>query len=82
MEYQLAYTDEFKKDVKKLDASMKPRVKKAIEKIIQEPTRFKPLEHKANTFRVRFSVYRLIYKVEKNTILLLRLGKRDDVYDD
>ncbi len=78
--YELFYTGDFKKDVKSLDRSMHARVRKAVEKIVANPTRFKPLEHHANWFRVRFDVYRVIYKVEGSKIILLRLGKRDSVY--
>ncbi len=78
--YELFYTDEFKKDAKKLDASVRKRLKKAISKILQNPTRFKHLEH-SDRFRVRFDVYRILYKVENNKVILFRVGKRDTVYD-
>ncbi len=78
--YKLFYTDEFRKDAKKLDAPVQQRLKKAISKILQNPTRFKHLEH-SNRFRVRFGVYRILYMVEKNKIVLYRVGKRDSVYD-
>lgn len=78
--YELFYTDEFRRDAKKLDVSVQQRLKKAISKILQNPTRFKHLEH-SGRFRVRFGVYRILYKVERNRIVLYRVGKRDAVYD-
>lgn len=78
--YELYYTNEFKKDVKKLDGAMQKRARKVLEKILQDPTRFKHLEHGDNRFRVRFGVYRLLYKLDGNKIILVRLGKRDSVY--
>lgn len=78
--YELFYTDEFKRDAKKLDGSMQARLKKAIEKIRENPTRFKHLEHGADRYRVRFDVYRVLYRVVGNRIELMRVGKRDSVY--
>lgn len=79
--YELYYTEEFKKDAKKLDGSMQARLKKAIEKIMQTPTRFKHLEHGVDRYRVRFDVYRILYTVNGNRVELIRVGKRDLVYD-
>ncbi len=79
--YDLFYTDEFKRDAKKLDRSMQARLKKAIEKIRTNPTRFKHLEHGVDRYRVRFDVYRILYRVVGNRVELLRVGKRDSVYD-
>ena len=78
---ELFYTDEFKRDAKKLDGSMQVRLKKVIEKIAQKPTRFRHLEHGVGRYRVRFGVYRVLYKVVGNKVDLIRVGKRDAVYD-
>ncbi|HLC38285.1 MAG TPA: type II toxin-antitoxin system RelE/ParE family toxin [Candidatus Norongarragalinales archaeon] len=78
--YELYYTDEFKRDVKRLDGSMQIKLKKAVEKIMENPTRFKHLEH-VDGYRVRFDVYRILYRVSGNRIEFIRLGKRDEVYD-
>lgn len=78
--YELFYTDEFKRDAKRLDGSMQQRLRKAIEKIMENPTHFKHLENGVDRYRVRFDVYRILYKVVGNRIELIRVGKRDEIY--
>ena len=79
--YELYYSDEFKRDAKKLDGSIQARLKKAIAKIMENPTRFKHLEH-SSRYRVRFDVYRVLYRVVGNKVEFIRVGKRDSVYGD
>ncbi|MFH1107503.1 MAG: type II toxin-antitoxin system RelE/ParE family toxin [Candidatus Micrarchaeota archaeon] len=79
MANELYYTDEFRRDAKRLEGPMQARLKTAIAKILENPGRFKHLEN-TNRFRVRFGVYRILYKVEGSKVILVRLGKRDEVY--
>ena len=79
--YELHYTDEFKRDSKRLDASSQNRLRKVIAKILENPERFKHLKQGVPRFSVRFEVYRVLYKVAGNRIELMRVGKRDNVYD-
>ncbi len=78
--YELWYSDEFKRDAKRLDQSMQARLKKVISKIWENPERFKHLEQGVPRFSVRFGVYRLLYKIVNNRIELMRVGKRDEIY--
>jgi len=78
--HEIYYTDEFKRDAKKLDGSMQVRLKKAIEKIIENPLRFKHLEH-VDGYSVRFDVYRILYRIVGNRVEFIRVGKRDSVYE-
>ncbi|HLD76459.1 MAG TPA: type II toxin-antitoxin system RelE/ParE family toxin [Candidatus Norongarragalinales archaeon] len=79
--YELYYSDEFKVDIRNLDYSIQLRLKKAIQKVLENPTGFKPLQHASNRYRVRFGVFRLLYKVDGNKVILYRFGNRDSVYD-
>jgi mRNA-degrading endonuclease RelE of RelBE toxin-antitoxin system len=79
--YELWYSDEFKRDAKRLDRPMQERLKKVIAKVWENPERFKHLEHGVPRFRVRFGAYRLLYGVVGNRVELMRVGKRDVVYD-
>ena len=81
MAYELWYSDEFKRDARKLDGSMQLRLKKVLAKILENPERFKHLEQGVQRFRARFDVYRVLYRLAGNRIELIRLGKRDSVYD-
>jgi len=45
MSYKILPTKEFSKDFKKLDNQLQMRVKKKIEEVAEEPTRFKHLHY-------------------------------------
>lgn len=78
--FELVYTETFQRDLKKLDGPSKKHLEKAVEKLLANPRRFKPLEGVSNHFRLRFENYRLVYKVEGNKVWLLFVRKRDEVY--
>ena len=75
------FTEEFTKELNKLDKTAKEAALKQINKIIENPLRQKPLHGGSNLFRERFLKYRIVYKIENNQIIFLRLGKRDNVYE-
>ena len=80
---QLRQTDTFERDAKRLDASVKSRLKSAIEKILRQPTIEKPLRHYPNFFSERVGHFRLIYRLETpDSILLYCFKNRDEVYDE
>lgn len=80
MGFSFDFTDTFKSDLKKLDRSIKRRLEKVLRKIKQDPTHSKHLIGYTNRFRVRLRSYRLVYDVEGDTIHLIYIKKRDDVY--
>ncbi len=78
---EIIYTDKFEKEVKKLDSSIKIKVIKQIEKIIQEPKIGKPLKYDLKGERTIYvKPYRIIYSFNKNTITFLRVQHRKVVY--
>jgi len=78
--YELFQSDDFKKDMKKLDKSSKEHLEKVVQKLLENPMRFKPLEGRPGHYRLRFEHYRLVYKVEGNQVWLLFVRKRDENY--
>ena len=78
---EIIYTDKFEKEVKKLDSSIKIKVIKQIEKIIQNPKIGKPLRYDLKGERTIYvKPYRVIYSFNKNTITFLRVKHRKAVY--
>ena len=80
--YELYTTDNFLKGLKKLDKPVKQHLEKILEKIKADPTRFKPLRHLSNTYRVRFEGHRVTYRINGDRIELLLVKKRKDAYKD
>ena len=77
----IIYTEKFEKEVKKLDSSIKIKLIKQIEKIIQEPKIGKPLRYDLKGERTIYvKPYRIIYAFDKNTITFLRVQHRKLVY--
>ncbi len=79
---EVIWTEKFEQDFKKIDFSMKIKVKKQIEKIIKNPEVGKPLRYGLKGERTVYDKpYRVIYSFKNNTIYLLRYEHRKHVYD-
>jgi mRNA-degrading endonuclease RelE of RelBE toxin-antitoxin system len=80
MPYVLKPSDDFLKQVRKLDNSVKELVDKKLERIRQTPTLSKPLEHGSNIYSERVKNFRIVFKVSGNGVILLRVKKRKEAY--
>lgn len=81
--YTIKFTKEAKKKIQKLDPSIKPVIKKAIESLAENPYRGKPLSYDlAGLYSLRTSDYRIIYRVngEKLVIIVITVGHRREIY--
>jgi mRNA-degrading endonuclease RelE of RelBE toxin-antitoxin system len=78
--YELCQTDTFKTDLKSLDGRTKETLKRILYRLLENPTRFKPLKGKPQYYRIRLGVHRLVYKTENKKITLMYIKKRDIVY--
>ncbi len=75
-------TEKFEDDVKGMkDKGMKDKLQKQIDKITRNPDFGKPLRHGLHgELTIYVKPYRLIFKVEGDTLLLLRFEHRGNVY--
>ena len=81
--YTVKYTKEAKKNIEKLDQSIKQVVKKAIESLSLNPYRGKPLSYElAGLHSFRTTDYRIIYRIEEKEVLIIviTIGHRKEVY--
>jgi len=81
--YSIKYTHEAKKNIGKLDRSIKQIVKKAIESLSVNPFRGKPLAYDlSGLYSFRTSDYRIIYRIREEEILVvvIAVGHRKDIY--
>lgn len=81
--YTIKFTKEAKKKIQKLDPSIKPVIKKAIESLAENPYRGKPLSYDlAGLYSLRTSDYRIIYRVngEELVIIVITVGHRREIY--
>ncbi|MGA3109389.1 MAG: type II toxin-antitoxin system RelE/ParE family toxin [Candidatus Bathyarchaeia archaeon] len=77
------WTENFERELKRLkDSAVKERVKRQVEKILENPEAGKPLRFELKGERsLRIPPYRLIYAMQGTTLYLLRLEHRKTVYD-
>ncbi|MBI2109818.1 type II toxin-antitoxin system mRNA interferase toxin, RelE/StbE family [Candidatus Woesearchaeota archaeon] len=79
---KVTLTESFERQFKKIkDGSTKEKIKKQIEKIIEDHLVGKPLRYDLKGERTLYiKPYRLIYAVKQDEIILLRFSHRDNVY--
>ncbi len=79
---KIIFSEEFKNDFKKIkDKSTRLKVIKHIKKLRQLPESGKPLQYKLRGHRsVRIPPFRIIYRIEKDKIIVNCFDHRKDVY--
>jgi len=84
MSYSLFYHPDIRKeDLPKIPRNMQEKIRKAIEeKLLTDPGKYgEPLKRGLQGYRkLRVGDYRVIYKVDKENILILKIGHRKEVY--
>ena len=82
MKYNLVYTNRAAKDIQKFPLEIKKRIGKALLRYQQEPLRYSETLRNPNlgTYRFRIGDYRVIFDIEDNEIVVLRVGHRRDIY--
>ena len=82
MSYQLLYTKSAFNDVKKLDIIIQKRIKKKIETYSLSPiaSAKKLINTSIGTYRWRIGNYRIVFDINGNKIIVLRIGHRKEIY--
>ena len=82
MKYGLLYTKRAARDISKLDQTAKERIRGTLECYAQSPFDYakKMVDPALGTYRFRIGEYRIIFDVEGNKIVVLRVGHRREIY--
>ena len=81
--YRVFFTREAKRNVEKLDSSIKKIIKKAIESLAVNPAKGKPLAYDlAGLHSLRTADYRIIYRIRERQlrIIVVAVGHRKEIY--
>ena len=78
MTYKLVYTFRAVKDIEQLDSRVKSRISKALLRYSEDP--FKYANTRLGSYRFRIGDYRVIFDIEGDEIVVLRVGHRKDIY--
>lgn len=79
--YKLVFPTEFLSDIEKLDKREQEDVFKQVDKIKENPERFKHLHGKGNCYTLRAGNLRIVYSLEGDTIFFIIAERRKEVYD-
>ncbi len=80
--YSIEWKEHALKNIEKLDISISRRIIKKIEELSESPfsKEIKKLKN-SNDFRLRVGDYRVIFSIEQNTIQILKIGHRKNIYN-
>ena len=82
MAYSLLYTKTAAKDIQKLDSVAKKRIKRRLEELSKDPFKIskKLVNSSVGTYRYRVGNYRIVFDVDRQNIVILRIGHRKEIY--
>ncbi len=82
MGYKLLYTKSAAKDIQKLDTVVKKRLKSKLETYANNPLFYakKLTDFSLGTYRWRIGNYRIIFDIDEENIIILRVRHRREIY--
>jgi mRNA interferase RelE/StbE len=82
LKYRLVYTQRALKDIKNLDPQVRQRVGQSLKRLENDPLKFarKLTDPRIGSYRFRIGEYRVVFDVEREEIVVLRVGHRRDIY--
>jgi mRNA interferase RelE/StbE len=82
VKYSLVYTRRSERDIKKLEPNTKDRINKSLLRYAEDPLRFaeKLSDPILGEYRFRIGDYRVVFDIEGNEIVVLRVGHRREIY--
>ena len=82
MKYRLVYTHRAIRDIERLDAKIERRIGKALLRYEEDPLKYaeRLTDSRFGTYRFRIGDYRVVFDLEGNEIVVLRIGHRKNIY--
>jgi mRNA interferase RelE/StbE len=83
MTFEIFLSRQARKFLDRLDAATRNRIVEKLRLLSDNPFAlpYKKIKDRENTYRVRIGDFRIIYTVRGNEIRVLRIDKRERVYD-
>jgi mRNA interferase RelE/StbE len=83
MTYQILYSEDARKQIKKLDNHVSERIVSVIERCKINPYTHVTKVVGTDYFRARAGDWRILMKIENNQlfILVVKIGRRENIYD-
>jgi mRNA interferase RelE/StbE len=82
LSYRLVYTHKAVRDIDRLDAGVKKRIGNTLLRFKDNPSQYaEPLsDPQLGGYRFRIGDYRVVFDIEGNDIVVLRVGHRREIY--
>ena len=82
MKYRLVYTYRAIRDIDVLDTTVKQRIGKTLLRYEHDPLKYsEPLKQsELGSYRFRIGDYRVVFDLEEDQIVILRVGHRREIY--
>ena len=82
MSYEFVYTRRAAKDIQKLDEITKKRIDKTLVRYGEDPLKYaeRLIDSRLGDYRFRIGDYRVIFDMDRETIIVLRVGHRKQIY--
>lgn len=84
MSYKIFYHQDIQKDLSDLPQNIKERICKAIEdRLLKDPIKYSDALRKSlkGYRKLRIGDYRVIFKMEEEDIIVLKIGHRKEIYN-
>ena len=82
MSYEFVYTRRADRDIQKLDELTKKRIGKTLLRYGEDPLKYaeRLTDSKMGDYRFRIGDYRVIFDMDRENIIVLRVGHRKQIY--
>lgn len=82
MKYKVVFTKRAARDISNLEPEVKDRVKDTMARYMEDPLNYarRMVDPSLGTYRFRIGDYRVIFDVEGEEIIILRVGHRKEIY--
>ena len=80
--YKVVLTKRSLKDLENIDGYNKSRIAVKLKEYSKEPQKYgeKLMSHKIGTYRFKIGDYRVIFDIDNNNLVILRIGHRKNIY--
>jgi len=84
MSYTILFSGEAVQDIKRLDTVVKKRLRKKLQAVAESKDVLqnskKIIHHESGQYRIRIGDYRIIFDLDGNSLYILRVRHRKEVY--
>ena len=82
MDYRIIVTDRARKDIYDLDRIIRKKIYQKLKYLARSPIKLsrRLINSRIGQYRYRVGNYRIIFDIDKNNIVILRIGHRKDIY--